>query len=104
MARNVLPEKGLWVYEFLDNFARQIADGTQRLDGTFLRRVALYNNAGRETYHLFERNAMRNSGYDEERRVLGQADHCDECVSESAAGWRPIGQMIPIGQRICKTN
>jgi len=91
---------------YLDNFASQIASGQQRLDGTLCRRMQLYLEAGRGTYHDVERNVMEDRGYDEFRNVLGAAEHCDDCVAMSDLGWVKIDstQMIPIGSRLCNKN
>jgi hypothetical protein len=91
-------------YERLGNFARQIADGTQRLDGTLARRAALYVQAGRNTYHAVEQREMLARGMVEERNIRHAGDSCEgenSCIGESARGWVPIGEMVPIGARIC---
>jgi hypothetical protein len=89
---------------YLDNFASQIASGQQRLDGTLCRRMQLYLEAGRGTYHDIEQRMMEDRGYDEYRNVLGSAEHCDECVAESERGWVKLGELVPIGSRICNKN
>lgn len=91
-------------YEFLRNFAKDIASGKQKLDGTFLRRAMLYGNQGRPTYYRFTNATMQDRGFDEERSRLNPADHCSECVDQDALGWQPIGRMVPIGRRICQSN
>lgn len=98
-------------YERLRTFARQIADGTQALDGTLLNRTRLYGQAGRVSYHLSERARMAARGFDEARRVLSPADHCRAsdgprpgCVEEAAKGWVSIGEVVPIGAANCLTN
>lgn len=91
-------------YNFLRNFAEQIASGKQKLDGTLQRRAAQYGQAGRETYYQFWGQDGDRRGFDEERSILNPADHCKECISEDAKGFRPRGQMIPIGQRTCRSN
>lgn len=90
-------------YEFLSRLAQAVEDGLP-LDGRFMNRIRLYAQSGRGVYHRTERREMERRGFDEERSVLHPADHCDLCVSEASSGWRPIGQMIPIGQRTCKSN
>lgn len=91
-------------YDFLRTFAKQIASGEQKLDGTLARRAGLYGQQGRPTYLAFWDNTAAQRGFDEERSVLQPAEHCTECISEDAKGFQPIGQMIPIGQRICRSN
>jgi hypothetical protein len=91
-------------YAFLRNFAEQIASGQQKLDGTLARRAGLYGQQGRPTYLVFWDNTASQRGFDEERSILQPAEHCVECVSEDAKGFQPLGQMIPIGSRICRSN
>jgi hypothetical protein len=91
-------------YGYLAAFAEQIATGEQKLDGTFLRRVALYTQAPRGTYHAIEERGMQAQGKTECRNVLGPADHCDGCLTETAKGWVPIGALVPIGSRLCLSN
>jgi hypothetical protein len=91
-------------YAFLRDFAEQIASGEQKLDGTLTRRAGLYGQQGRPTYLAFWDSTAAQRGFDEERSILNPAEHCTECVSEAAKGFQPIGQMIPIGSRICRSN
>ena len=91
-------------YEFLRNFAEQVASGKQKLDGSFTRRAAMYGQQGRPTYLTFWDSTASQRGFDEERSILQPAEHCTECISEDAKGFQPLGQMIPIGNRICRSN
>lgn len=91
-------------YEFLRNFARDIKQGTQPLDGTLLARAELYTQSARGTYEDVIARSARNGGSTQEKSILGSADHCGDCVSEAAKGWSPIGSLIPIGQRQCLAN
>lgn len=90
-------------YEKLERFARQIENGLP-LDGRFRRRHELYAQSGRATYHESLREEMAVRGMTEERSILAQSDHCSECVSEANRGWVPIGELVTIGERICKSN
>lgn len=91
-------------YEYLNNFATQLAAGLPT-DGRFLARARMYQNAAREVYHVAERVEMKDvQGLEEERNILAQADHCDVCLEETAKGWVPIGSLRPIGRRTCLTN
>ena len=90
--------------DYLTNFANQIGSGQQRLDGTLCRRMRLYLEAGRRTYHIVETGIMEGNGYDQYRNVLGMAEHCSECVEETDKGWVAIGELSEIGTRLCMTN
>lgn len=96
-------QKLAFQYERLERFAKQIENGLP-LDGRFRRRHELYAQSGRVTYHESLREEMAIRGMTEERSVLAAADHCSECVSEAARGWVPIGELVTIGERICKSN
>ena len=91
-------------YGFLRALAGDIASGKQKLDGTLARRAALYGQQGRPTSLAFWDSTAAQRGFDEERSVLQPAEHCTECISEDAKGFQPLGQMIPIGSRICRSN
>lgn len=92
-------------YQYLENFAQEIHSGKYAVTGgNFLNRVDMYADAGRGTYERTVTKLMTDRGYTEERNVLGVADHCPECLAETARGWVPIGTLIPIGNRICLTN
>ncbi len=91
-------------YRFLDRMATQIANGTQKLNGTFIRRSELYGNAGRQTFMLVERADKESRGMTEERCLLRGSQHCAECPGEAAKGWVPIGTLVPVGGRICNQN
>ncbi len=91
-------------YGFLRTLAEDIASGKQKLDGTLARRAGLYGQQGRPTSLAFWDSTAAQRGFDEERSVLQPAEHCTECISEDAKGFQPLGQMIPIGSRICRSN
>jgi hypothetical protein len=93
-------------YGKLDNFANEIANGKQALDGRALLRANMYQDAGIGTYETFSVLYHANAGFDFEQSVLDPTvtNHCNDCIKQAAMGWQPIGQMIPIGQRQCRTN
>lgn len=91
-------------YAYLANFAAQIKSGQQKLDGSLVTRANLYAQAPRGTYHAIEQRGMMEQGKTECRNVLGPADHCEGCLTETAKGWVPIGALVPIGDRLCLAN
>lgn len=91
-------------YQRLDGWVTELIAGVAPADGRMRPRAAMYAQAGRHTYHQIEAREMLDRGLDEERSVLHPAEHCGECLAEAAAGWRPIGLMIPIGSRTCLRN
>lgn len=91
-------------YDKLNKFASEIESGKQPLNGRFLRRVGLYAQAGRGTFEQMRRRDMLKRGWEEERRVLGRADHCAGCLEQAGMGWQPPGKLAPIGSQQCVTN
>lgn len=88
-------------YGFLNRFGADIAAGRQKMDGTLLARSELYAQAGRATHRAAEQRLATKRGLHEERNVLGAADHCAGCLSETARGWVRIGSLVPCGSRDC---
>lgn len=90
-------------YDRLRNFAREIERGLP-LDGRFMRRHMLYAQSGRVSFTAALRQEMALRGMTEEKSILARADHCVECVEQANKGWSPIGTLVNIGERICKSN
>jgi hypothetical protein len=93
-------------FRYLDRFGADIQSGRQPLDGRYRARVALYAEAARGTYEDMRRRVAAQSGYTEERSVLGAADHCSRttrpgCIEEARRGWQPIGTISTPGKRTC---
>lgn len=92
-------------YDYLRNYAKEIADGTQPLDGRALVRSDLYADAANGTYWEMDKRAMIVDGYDEGRRVLEPgASHCDDCEEYASDGWMPIEDIPEIGNSQCMTR
>lgn len=81
-------------YDYLRNFASQIADGTQPLDGRCLVRSDLYGSASNTTYSAMRTRLLTADGFEEEKRVLEDViDACDDCIEYANEGWQPIGTL-----------
>jgi hypothetical protein len=92
-------------YRYLDRFVVEISSGTIP-PGSLLLRVRMYANSAREAYeraHLKNANAL---GMVEENWVLGDAEHCSDCVAFAGMGWQPIGTFPFPGEGAteCLTN
>lgn len=92
-------------YRYLDRFVDEIATG-ELPPGSLLLRVRMYANSAREAYeraHLKNANAL---GMVEENWVLGDAEHCSDCVAFAGMGWQPIGTFPFPGEGAteCLTN
>jgi hypothetical protein len=91
-------------YQYLEDWARAIADGEAPLDGRLTSRAGLYAERGRYTYHLAERDVQEELGRREERNVLHVAEHCEgtgSCIEQTEAGWVELGTLLAVGERLC---
>ena len=93
-------------YKYFDAMMREVGAESQPLDGTFLARVAMYGAASTKTFEAVTRRANQVSGdFDQDRRRLGKAEHCPECIEYAGKGWQPIGTLPEIGSKCsCKSN
>lgn len=92
-------------YRYLDGFAQEIAAGTLT-EGQIRARSAMYIRSSREAYERAKERTLAGKGIEEERWVLGIAEHCEDCVNFSLQGWQPLG-AFPYpgeGETICLTN
>jgi hypothetical protein len=81
-------------YDYLADFANEIATGKQPLDGRALVRSDLYADASNTTYSAMTTRSYVADGWEEERRILEPgADHCDDCEYYEKQGWQPIGSL-----------
>lgn len=93
-------------YDYLRNFAKEIAEGKQALDGRFLVRTDMYGDAANTMYAHMRTRGFIADGYDEERRVLeDKVNACDDCIDYAAEGWQPIGTLPEPGdESVCLTR
>lgn len=62
---------------------------------------------GQQSRVAFERAYNRDQsqrGYRYERNMLHATEHCAVCVEQTGRGWVPIGTLVPIGSRTCRSN
>jgi hypothetical protein len=85
-------------YGYLRDFAAQIADGRQPLDGRLIARAKLYGQASRATFTAIKGRDEQARGMRFERNVLA-GEACPGCLDQSARGTVAIGTLVPIGQR-----
>lgn len=90
---------------YLRDFAKDVRRKKQPLGKGLSRRAKMYADAARATFEATRRRYEElMNGKTKERRILGAADHCKDCVAEARKGWKPIGTLRPIGDSICLTN
>lgn len=91
-------------YAYLENFGRQIDRG-EVSDAALLARAESYANFGGQLYENFVRDGMVDAGMSEALNTIGGSVHsCSDCPSLSAAGWIPIADMTPVGERACSVG
>lgn len=91
-------------YRFLADFANEVASGAQPLNGRLGVRITMYAGAARATHREAQRRLAARRAVDEERRVLGVADHCKTCLQQARLGWQPFGTLKRIGDSECRVN
>ena len=91
-------------YDYLRNMAEQIADGTQPLNGSLAARAKQYGQAARVTYEREYGRDQAARGYQACRNRLQPAEHCAQCVEQTNRGWVMVGSLVPVGQRVCRSN
>jgi hypothetical protein len=90
-------------YGWLARFTADIASGALS-PAQIAARARSYADAGRATYEGARLRRERVAGYTQERNILHAAEHCSLCLSETGRGWVPIGALVPIGSRQCRTH
>jgi hypothetical protein len=86
----------------LDGLARDVEAGRISA-GRVVARAELYARAGVGVYENSRREAAVGV-MTEEKRFLGAAEHCADCVNAAAMGWQPLGTLPRIGQSLCRAN
>jgi len=93
-------------YRYLTHFALEIQEGKVTLPQA-LNRANLYAGNARTQFWAAERERRpRQAGMVSiERRVLGAAEHCNDCVGYYDQGWTMAGQLpVPGEASVCRTN
>lgn len=91
-------------YGYLARFADDVLAGRQRLNGRMDARARLYGQASRTLYENIRRRENAAAGQRFERNVRHASESCNQCVAQSSLGWVPIGTLVPVGQRTCRSN
>jgi hypothetical protein len=91
-------------YQYLRQFAQDLASGAQPMNGVVVARATLYVGAARVTNREAQRRLAAQRVVGQERRVLGVADHCRTCVQQAQLGWQPFGSLRRIGDSECRVN
>lgn len=87
-------------YRYAREFAAQIADGRQPLNGTVVSRARQYGQSARGHFEREYGRGQRARGFRFERNHLRSGESCSGCRAESARGWVPTGSLVPVGHRV----
>lgn len=86
-------------YPRVANLVQGLNNGTVSIDQA-MNRITGYVGEARVNFLHAERDAAHNTGLPhEERRLLGVAEHCVDCVGYAAQGWQPMGTLPVPGER-----
>jgi hypothetical protein len=78
-------------YKYLDNFAREIAEG-KLTAGQIQMRSAMYTNSSREAYWRVKDLQAKAQGMTEERWITkGDNNVCSPCYEAGLMGWQKLG-------------
>ena len=95
-------------YGYLRNFAKEIADGTQPLDGRALHRAEMYMDAAKGTFHEQKRAGFAESHAGAVVMIRShrhKRDSCRSCVRLDGKWFRVDDpEYIPVGRRECNVN
>jgi len=83
------------VWKFLAGFAAALVAGKIILDGRFVARAKLYGLAVGGAFWDAKQDTAVRQNKAESRRLLGQAEHCPDCIRYADMGWQPIGVLPP---------
>lgn len=69
-------------------------------------RAGMYVNSSREAFERAHNRNAEDLGMTEEKWVLGETEHCGDCIAFEAQGWQPMGTFPPPGSgaTACLTN
>jgi hypothetical protein len=90
-------------YQYLDQFAKEAAGLSEK---QIAARAKMYVSAAREAFDKGQQVANKQAGMDQELWVLGDAEHCPDCVAYAGEGWQEIGYfpVVASGATVCLTN
>ncbi len=95
-------------YEYFRGMVGDIRKGKQPLNGSLVSRAGSYGLASLHSYELMRRRSAIAQGLQYECNVLGSADSChgasNGCVEQTKRGWVKIGELVPVGERLCLYN
>lgn len=94
-------------YQYLQGFAEEIAEGTVS-QAQALNRIRMYLGGAYAEFYVVERDRLPLPPVGKawwERRILGVAEHCEDCIEYAEMGWQPAGVLpVPTQMSRCGGN
>ena len=95
-------------YDYLRDFAKEIADGTQPLDGRALHRAEMYMDAAKGSFHEQKRAGFADAHAGAVVMIRShrhKRDSCRSCIGLHGK-WFRMGdpEYLPVGHRECNVN
>lgn len=99
----------LALFLLLNGTAAGLQDGSIKISGRLPISHGLRGGAVRTLFENWRVEQAKREGYDEARRFLSPAEHCEEtelpgCIEEAKKGWMPIKDLVPLGGCTCRSN
>ena len=79
-------------FQYLRGFSEDILSGTL-LEAQIRDRTSMYVDSLHRSFQMGRESSHYDAGYDEERRVIGSNESCQDCISYEAMGWQAIGSL-----------
>lgn len=93
-------------YGYIERFAKQIQDGEVTLPQALNRTRQYVGNSRKQFWDADRARIITPDGQTTlERRDLGSAEHCEDCVGYHGQGWQTVGSLpIPGEGSVCRSN
>jgi hypothetical protein len=86
---------------YLGRFRDEIATASHLLGPATLARAEMYSGAAWAVGMNVQRAEKTRDGLRQERNILGPSDSCRGCIEETLRGWVNVGELVPVGSRLC---
>jgi hypothetical protein len=86
---------------YLGRFRGEIAAAAHLLGQGTLARADLYASSVWAVGMNVQRAEKTRDGLRQERNILGPSDSCRGCIEETLRGWVNVGELVPVGSRLC---
>jgi hypothetical protein len=85
---------------FIRQAVADLRNGTRPFNGTVSSWSGMYGEGGKKSYYAIGTDDMANEGFTVEQNVLDlSVENCEGCITETARGVVPVGELVPLGNR-----